>query len=259
MKVGPLDDRHAVVTGGGGGIGLAAARALAAAGARVTLMGRNRARLDEALGSLPGQRGLAIACDISGGDAVSQAFGLARKAAGPVDILVSNAGLARSAPFLKHSLADLQEMLAVNSIGPWLCAQAALPDMLEQGWGRIVTIASTAGLKGYGYVSGYVMSKHAAVGLTRALALEVAGKGVTVNAVCPGYTETDIVRQAVANIMEKTGRTAAEARKQLARENPSGRLVQPGEVAAALLWLCGPDSGAINGQAIAVDGGETAG
>ncbi len=257
--MGLLDNRHAVVTGGGSGIGLSSARALAAAGARVTLMGRNQGNLETAVKSLPAGRGHAVVCDISGSATVREAFALAEKAAGPVDILVSNAGLAHSAPFLKQDLAGLQEMLAVNSVGPWLCAQAALPGMLDRGWGRIVTVASTAGLKGYAYVSGYVMSKHAAVGLTRALALEVAGKGVTVNAVCPGYTETDIVRQAVANIMAKTGRTAAEARQQLARQNPSGRLVQPDEVAATLLWLCGPDSASVNGQAIAVDGGETAG
>jgi NAD(P)-dependent dehydrogenase (short-subunit alcohol dehydrogenase family) len=149
-----------------------------------------------------------------------------------------------------------QQMLAVNLTGTFHCTQAALPAMLESGWGRIVNVASTAGLIGYGYVSAYCAAKHGVIGLTRSLALEVASKGVTVNAVCPGYTETDIVREAVANIVAKTGRSEEQALSELASRNPQKRLVQPQEVASAVAWLCLPGSGAMNGQALAVAGGE---
>jgi len=157
---------------------------------------------------------------------------------------------------MKTDAAHWQQMLAVNLTGTFHCTQAALPAMLEAQWGRIVNVASTAGLVGYRYVSAYVAAKHGVIGLTRALALEVAAKGVTVNAVCPGYTETDIVREAIANIVAKTGRSEDEARAELAAGNPQKRLVQAEEVANAVLWLCLPESAAMNGQAIAVAGGE---
>jgi 3-hydroxybutyrate dehydrogenase len=170
--------------------------------------------------------------------------------------LVNNAGQAVSQRFDRTDAALWQSMLAVNLTGTFNCIQAALPAMLEAGWGRIVNVASTAGLIGYAYVSAYCAAKHGVVGLTRALALETARKGVTVNAVCPGYTETDIVRDAVQNIVAKTGMSNGEARAKLAERNPQGRLVQPDEVAHAVLLLCMPAASAINGQAIAVDGGE---
>lgn len=177
---------------------------------------------------------------------------------GPADILVNNAGQARSERFDRMEEAVWHQMLAVNLTGTFHCTQVALPGMLEQSWGRVVNVASTAGLSGYPYVSAYCAAKHGVVGLTRALAQEVGSKGVTVNAVCPGYTETDLVRDAVSNISSKTGVTLDEARATLAKGNPQGRLVQPEEVASAVAWLCLPASGAINGQAVPVDGGELA-
>ena len=184
--------------------------------------------------------------------------GFARAAGefGPVSILVNNAGQAVSAPFVKTDLALWQRMLQSNLTGTFLCTQAVLPGMLAAGYGRIVNVASTAGLIGYQYVSAYCAAKHGVIGLTRSLALELAKKNITVNAVCPGYTDTEIVRAAVANISAKTGRNEDEARAELARSNPQGRLVQPQEVANAVLWLCLPGSEAVTGQAIAVAGGE---
>jgi NAD(P)-dependent dehydrogenase (short-subunit alcohol dehydrogenase family) len=187
---------------------------------------------------------------------VQAAFAHAREQQGLIAILVNNAGQADSAPFTKTSLELWQRMLAVNLTGSFLCAQAALPDMLEAGWGRIVNVASTAGLKGYAYVSAYTAAKHGVIGLTRSLALEVATKGITVNAVCPGYTETDILRDSIANVMKKTGRSEAEARASFAAGNPQGRIVQPEQVADTVRWLCSPAAGAITGQAISVSGGE---
>jgi NAD(P)-dependent dehydrogenase (short-subunit alcohol dehydrogenase family) len=187
-------------------------------------------------------------------DAASVEAAFAR--AGAVDILVNNAGQAASAPFGRTDAALWRRMLDVNLTGAWHCIQAALPGMLDLGWGRIVNVASTAGLTGYRYVAAYCAAKHGLVGLTRALALEVAAKGVTVNAVCPGYTETDLVLDAVANIVRKTGRPEEQARAELAAANPQGRLVQPDEVAHAVAWLCMPAASALNGQAVAVAGGE---
>jgi NAD(P)-dependent dehydrogenase (short-subunit alcohol dehydrogenase family) len=250
----PLAGHHAVVTGAGRGIGLAIAAALAGAGARVTLMGRDRARLDAAVATLPDAAGITV--DVTDEASVRSAFGAARERCGPVAVLVNNAGQAESAPFARTDLALFQRMVAVNLTGTFLCTREALPDMLAEGSGRIVNIASTAGLVGYAYVSAYCAAKHGVVGLTRALALETAKRGITVNAVCPGYTETDIVRDAVANIVSKTGKTEAEARETLTARNPQGRMVQPGEVADAVLWLASPGAAAITGQAISVSGGE---
>lgn len=257
---GELQGRHALVTGAGRGIGAAIARRLLADGASVTLLGRNAGVLHETAAALRVELPEAVlaveTADIADAEAVSLAFAAASGRLGPVAVLVNNAGQARSAPFGKTDLALWQSMLEVNLTGTFLCAQAALPGMLAAGWGRIVNVASTAGLRGYGYVSAYCAAKHGVIGLTRALALEVAAKGVTVNAVCPGYTETDIVREAVANIVAKTGRSEAEARAELAAGNPQKRLVQPEEVADAVAWLCRPSAGAMTGQAIAVAGGE---
>jgi NAD(P)-dependent dehydrogenase (short-subunit alcohol dehydrogenase family) len=250
--------RHAVVTGGGRGIGAAIARALVEQGAAVTLMGRNAATLeDEAARLRPSGRVHCEAVDLADPESTKAAFAAAAKALGAVTILINNAGQAVSAPISKTDLALWNQMLAVNLTGTYLGIQAVLPGMLQAGWGRIVNIASTAALKGYPYVAAYCAAKHGVLGLTRALALELAKKPVTVNAVCPGYTETDIVREALANIQAKTGRSEAEARAELVKQNPQGRLVQPAEVANAVLWLCQPGSESITGQAISVAGGET--
>ncbi len=251
-----LAGTHALVTGGGRGIGLAIAHALAAQGASVTLLGRDRTTLEGAVRDLPAGRCAMVLADITVRAEVDAAFALATQRFGAVDILVNNAGQATSAPFGKTDDAMWRQMMAVNLDGTFHCIQAALPGMLAGGWGRIVNVASTAALTGYRYVAAYCAAKHGVLGLTRALALEVAGKGVTVNAVCPGYTETDIVRDAVANIATKTGRSLDAAREQLASGNPQGRLVQPEEVADAVAWLCRPQASAMNGQAIAVAGGE---
>jgi NAD(P)-dependent dehydrogenase (short-subunit alcohol dehydrogenase family) len=246
-----LQGKHAVVTGASRGIGLAIARTLRAHGASVTLMARDARALEAAASDLGGDTAWQTV-DVTDADGVAAAFARA----GAVDILVNNAGQAASAPFGRTDAALWQRMLDVNLTGAYHCIQAALPGMLDAGWGRVVNVASTAGLTGYRYVSAYCAAKHGLVGLTRALALEVANRGVTVNAVCPGFTDTDIVADAVANIVRKTGRTADGARAQLAAANPQGRLVQPDEVAHAVAWLCMPGAAAMNGQAIAVAGGE---
>jgi 3-hydroxybutyrate dehydrogenase len=241
--------QHAVVTGGGSGIGAAVAKRLLAGGWRVTLMGRSLERLQAqqaALGDVAIQ-----ACDVSDEASVTAAFA----AVGEVDLLVNNAGQVETAPLHKTSLELWQRLLNVNLTGSFLCSRAVLPGMLARKDGRIVNVASTAALKGYAYVAAYCAAKHGVLGLTRAMALEVAAKGVTVNAVCPGYTETDIVANAVDTIVAKTGRTASQARAELAKANPQGRLIQPEEVADTVAWLAA--SPGVNGQAIAVCGGET--
>lgn len=246
-----LTGKHAVVTGASRGIGLAIARTLHAHGARVTLMARDAHALEAAARELGGTVSWQT-IDVTGEDSVHEAFARA----GAADILVNNAGQAASSPFMRTDSALWQRMLDVNLSGAFHCIQAALPAMLDAGWGRIVNVASTAGLTGYRYVAAYCAAKHGLVGLTRALALELAAKGVTVNAVCPGYTETDIVQDAIANIARKTGRSPEAARAELAAANPQGRLVRPEEVAHIVAMLCMPDAAAMNGQAIAVAGGE---
>jgi NAD(P)-dependent dehydrogenase (short-subunit alcohol dehydrogenase family) len=242
--------RHALVTGGGRGIGAAIARALTGAGADVTVLGRNWAALDEAVTSGAARR--CVVADVT--DAASIAAALSTIA--PVDILVNNAGAAESAPFRRLDRGQWDRMIAVNLTSVYETTQAVLTGMVGRGWGRVVNIASTAGLTGYPYVAAYVAAKHGVVGLTRALALETAKAGVTVNAVCPGYTRTDLLAEAVRKVVDLTGRDADDVQDEFARGNPQGRLVEPEEVAQAVLFLCGPASGAMTGQAITVAGGE---
>ncbi|MDA0662842.1 MAG: SDR family NAD(P)-dependent oxidoreductase [Proteobacteria bacterium] len=255
----PLAGQHALITGATRGIGAAIAETLGALGANLTLIGRDRTLLDQRAGHIVGELGVSVhveTADVSDADAIGRAFEAAAAANGPITILVNNAGSGKSAPFHKMERELWDSMIAVNLTGTFICTQAALPAMLAAGQGRIINIASTAGLKGYGYVSAYCAAKHAVVGLTRSLALETAKKGVTVNAVCPGYTETDLVRETIDNIVAKTGRSVADATAELAASNPQGRLVQPWEVAEAVAWLALPSSASITGQAIPVAGGE---
>jgi 3-hydroxybutyrate dehydrogenase len=249
-----LAGHHAVVTGGGRGIGRAVAAALTRNGAAVTVVGRAEAALDEA--TRRGDAAGYIVADVTDARAVSD--GLARAAAtrGPVAILVANAGAAETAPFGKIDPDQFRRMFDVNVMGVVHASRAVLGGMVERGFGRIVAVASTAGLKGYAYASAYCAAKHAVVGLVRALAIETAKTGVTVNAVCPGYTDTDLVRDSVARISQKTGRPPEEALAALLKDSPLGRLVRPDEVAAAVLSLCAPGATAITGQTLAVAGGE---
>ena len=256
MQANPLKGRHALVTGAARGIGAEIARTLAAEGATLTLLGRDIESLQRVAASLPGQGHGVAAADVADAQAVQAAFAQARAGRGPVAILVNNAGAAESAPFLKTSVELWQRMLSVNLTGSFLCAQAALPDMLESSWGRIVNIASTAGQRGYAYVAAYTAAKHGVIGLTRSLALEVARKGVTVNAVCPGYTDTDILRASVANVVGKTGRSEADALAEFSNVNPQRRIVQPAEVADTVRWLCGEGAASVTGQSVSVSGGE---
>lgn len=251
MESQSLAGRHAVVTGGGRGIGRAIAATLSRAGAAVTVIGRDAAAL-EAVVRAGGARRFAVA-DVTDEAAMARAF---EAVDGPVDILVANAGGAVSKPFGRTGAADFRAMWDLNLMGVVHAVQAVLPGMTERGRGRIVAVASTAGLKGYPYVAAYCAAKHAVVGLVRALAQEAARTGVTVNAVCPGFTDTDLVATSIDRIVEKTGRGRDEAAAELVRHNPQGRLVAPAEVADAVLWLCRDGSASVTGQAIAVAGGE---
>jgi len=224
--------RRVLVTGGTRGIGAAIAARFGAAGDDVVAVGRSE-------------------CDVTDEAAVAALL----ERVGPIDVLVNNAGVASSAPLSRTTLDDWRAELDVNATGAFLCTRAALPGMLERGHGRIVTIASTAGVSGARYTSAYTASKHAAVGLTRAVAAEVAGTGVTANAVCPAFVRTDMTTDSVRRIVETTGRSEQEAHAALAAASPLGRLLEPDEVAFAVAFLAAPEAGAINGQTLVLDGG----
>jgi len=240
-----LTVRRALVTGGAKGIGRAIADTLARAGYDVVIIGRDAAALAETGYGFE-------AVDVTD----AEAFTAAIMRLGPFDILVNNAGAAHSASFGRHSQADLQAMLAVNLIAVFTACQAVLPGMIARKWGRIISIASTAGLKGYAYTAAYTAAKHAVIGLTRALAVETARTEVTVNTVCPGFTATALVDRAIAEIISKTGQSAADAKAALQRSNPQNRLTSPAEVAEAVLFLCRDSSAGLTGQALVVAGGE---
>lgn len=247
-------DRHVIVTGGGTGSGRALAESFAHAGARVTVMGRREAPLRE----VAKQHKFIgwVTCDVTDAGSVRDAFRQARGLNGPISVAVANAGAAESMPFHRMTPEHLQAMLSVNLGGVVNTWQAALSDMKSEGWGRLIAVASTASLKGYAYVSAYVAAKHAVLGLTRALALELGDSGVTANAICPGYMETPLLERSVENIIAKTGMTEDEARASLVSGNPQKRFIQPDEVAGTALWLCSDAASSVNGQALSLSGGE---
>lgn len=254
-----LTGRHAVVTGGGRGIGAAIAAELARLGADLTLLGRDSARLGETAARLETEfrcQVVTLVCDVADEAAVEQAFAAARERLGEALVLVNNAGQAEGAPLLDTSLALWNRLLAVNLTGTFLCSRAVLPGMLRAGWGRIVNIASVAGLEGRGRITAYTAAKHGVVGFTRALAHEVAKQGITVNALCPTYVETEMTERAVAGLSAALGRSAEEARQMLVRPIPLGRLVRPEEVASLAAWLCSPEAAAVTGTAIPIAGGQ---
>lgn len=254
-----LEGRHAIVSGGGRGIGAAIAERLAGLGADLTLIGRNAATLERAgaaLAAAHGVRTYEAVADVTEAPAVQSAIAAAAAKLGAPWLIVNNAGIAESTPFVKMTDEHWRRTLDVNLTGTFHGCRAVVPMMLAAGGGRIVNIASTAGQVGYAYVAAYCAAKHGVIGLTRALALELAKKNITVNAVCPGYTESDMTVETIRNIVAKTGRSEADARAELARLNPQGRLIQPEEVAAVVGWLALPEAASVNGQAIAVAGGE---
>lgn len=244
-----LSGRTAFVTGGGSGVGAAIALALADVGAEVVICGRRAAALDEVAARHPSIR--ALVCDITDEAALSAAIADAAP-----DIVIANAGVSESAPLAATELVTFRRMIDVNLTGTFLTLREGARAMKDKPWGRMIAIASTAGLKGYPYVAPYAAAKHGVVGLVRSAALELARKGVTVNAVCPGFLDTEMTERSIANIVEKTGRSATEARAALEATNPMRRLVPPEDVARTVLWLCGEGSDMITGQAIAVAGGE---
>jgi NAD(P)-dependent dehydrogenase (short-subunit alcohol dehydrogenase family) len=254
-----FDGKIALITGGGRGIGRAVAFAFAREGARVALVARTASEVERVAAEIADEcdvETVSATCDVSDAAAVNRAFAsLAEKFGRGCDVLVNNAGVAESAPILKTDDEMWQRHLAINLTGTFLCTRAALPRMIERGWGRIINVASIAGKTGAPYIAAYAASKHGVLGLTRSVALEVATKGVTVNAICPGYVDTDMTTRALENIEAKTGRPAAETLEAIKRMSPQQRLVAPEEVAALALLLASDEGRGINGQAINVDGG----
>jgi NAD(P)-dependent dehydrogenase (short-subunit alcohol dehydrogenase family) len=249
-----LDGQHALVTGGGRGIGRATAAALKHAGAVVTVIGRSEAPMRDAV--TLGEASAYQIADVTSEEALRTAITRSEEQRGPVDILIANAGAGAAAPFLEADVAQFRHMFELNVLGVVHAARCVLGPMVNRRFGRIVAVASTAGLKGYRNVSAYCAAKHAVVGLVRALALETVASGVTVNAVCPGYADTEMTSENVARITRATGRSREDALSTLLRGNPLGRLVAPEEVAAAVLFLCSREAAAITGTTIAVAGGE---
>jgi NAD(P)-dependent dehydrogenase (short-subunit alcohol dehydrogenase family) len=254
---GSLDRRGAVVTGGGRGIGAAVARALAADGARVVVASRTADEVESVVREIEsaGGEAWAMAVDVTDSGSVDglQAFAVERL--GQVDVLVTCAGVAHSSPLVRQTLPDWERIFAVNVTGTFLATKAFLPAMMERGWGRVIHMASVAGLHGAKYIAAYAASKHAVVGFTRSVAAEAAPRGVTVNAICPGYVDTAMTEQSIERIVATAGRSEEEARAAILATSPQGRLIEPDEVARAVTWLCEDASRGINGQAIVIDGG----
>lgn len=248
-----MQGEHVVITGGGTGVGAEIAQSFTQAGAAVTILGRRVEPLQEVAEDIGA---LALTADVTDRASLDAALERARDAQGPVSVAIANAGAADSAPFAKMRVEDFQSSLDVNLVGVFNLWQAALPDMLARGGGRMIAVASTAGLKGYPYVSHYCAAKHGVVGLTRALALELGTKKITVNAICPGFIETPLLEKSIEKIMASTGMTDAEARASLVKGNPQKRFVQTSEVAGTALWLCSPAAFSVNGHALALSGGE---
>ena len=252
-----LEGRGAVVTGGGRGIGAAVARALARAGARVVVAARSAAEIEAVASELraAGHEAFALDCDVADPPAVERLAAASIEKLGSVDILVNNAGRADSAPLARQTLEAWRALFAVNVEGTFLATQAFLPGMLERRWGRVINVASVAGLVGAPYITAYAATKHAVVGFSRALAAEVAARGVTVNAVCPGYVDTGMTEESIERIVAKTGIAADEARARLVAANPQGRMITADEVAYMVAALCEEGARGVNGQAIGIDGG----